>query len=373
MLGDTPGGIVSMNEISALSIAVYKTDAIYQAVAQTEFQGVAAPFRFELSKAGISGPCSPAAVVRNHDGRQVYLARDGGVYMYDGVAPIDGGRNIRRMIQDHIDYNNLDKVWGMVDRQRKLIWYFYPTVGGTVNRGIVISTDQGFPWKVWSLKLPDGWNFVTGSDVVLTQGMAVSELNALGSYTTETLGSFSSGEQTMLMGTLNNIWYRQKWADDGAYTDDGIPIPIRLHGGWVAPGNDLTLWTADEMTHLFQDKLQEPVTIVSMYTPEEPVPEEPPLPPDNDPIVGEGVEDPAPPPGDSTQEATPELQVRLLAQQIGNVFRATKWVPLYAGTKRRRTRHRTTGIRFRMEMEGSITRMFNWAGAMLSVAKRGKR
>jgi hypothetical protein len=374
MLGDTPGGIVSMNEISALAIAVYKTDAIYQAVAQTEFAGVAAPFRFELSKAGVAGPCSPAAVVRNHDGRQVYLARDGGVYMYDGVAPIDVGRNIRRMIQDDIDYNSLDKVWGMADQQRKLIWFFYPTIGGVVNKGVVCSTDQGFPWPVWSTKLPSGWNFTCGRGVVLTKDLAVGQLGPLSGYTHETLGSFSSGEQTMLMGTLNNVWVSQKWKDDGSYSDDGIPIPVKLHQGWISPTNDDTMHTADEIYHLFASdgspgELTVPPVAVYMGGEQETQP------------TSDAIAAIDPPGYIDTGVISQELtlgknnvfKVQLKADQIGNNYRMSQASELYIGKLRHRTRHRVSGTRFALQMEARVTRFFTWAGGILKYRARGKR
>jgi hypothetical protein len=325
LLGDTPGPIVTMNEISALSVAMYKTDAIYHAIAQTEFLGVAAPFRFELSKAGISGPCSAASVLRNFDGRHIYLARDGGVYMYDSVAPIDGGRNIRRMIQGKLNHNELGKVWGMVDNARKLVWFFYPTEGGLVNEGLVISTDQGYPWPVWPIKLPAGWNFTAGGAVTLTDDISIGEVGRLGDYTDETLSSFSTGEQAMLMGLKDNTWFKQKWEDDGDYTDSGAPIQIDLETGWLTPGG-VQINRADELYHIF-----------------------------------------------SSSDPEQELQVRLKAQQIGANIRFSKWQSLSAGKLRRRTRHRVSGAQFAMQIRGGISRMFNWGGGMLSITKTGDR
>jgi hypothetical protein len=325
LLGDTPGPIVTMEEISALSVALYKTDAIYHAIAQTEFLGVAAPFRFELSKAGISGPCSAASVLRNFDGRHIYLARDGGVYLYDSVAPIDGGRNIRRMIQGQLNHNELGKVWGMVDSARKLVWFFYPTEGGLVNQGLVISTDQGYPWPVWPIKLPAGWNFTTGSAVTLTDDIAVGEVGRLGDYTDETLTSFSTGEQAMLMALKGNTWFKQKWEDDGDYSDSGIPIDIDLELGWLTPGG-VQINRADELYHIF-----------------------------------------------SSPDPEQELQVRMKAQQIGANIRYSKWQTLSAGTLRRRTRHRVSGVQFAMQMRGKIKRMFNWGGGVMTITKTGDR
>ena len=329
LLGDTPGPIVSMNEVSALQIAIYKTDAIYHAVAQTEFMGVAAPFRFELAKAGVVGPCSPSSVLRNYDGRQIYLGRDGGVYMYDGVAPIDGGRNIRRMVQPYLDPNQLEKCWGMVDYRRKLIWFFYPTKGGQVNKGIVLSTDQGYPWQCWPITLPVGWNFTTGLDARFSTDPALEDLGGvLGDYGDATLGSFSTGEQFMIMGRENNTWYTQDWDDDGTYTDDGAPLSVLMDTGWTNPpgSGGASTYMLDELYHIFNS-------------------------PDPD----------------------MELQIRVKAQQLGENVRYSEARDLYAGKVRRKTSHRVSGTRFGVEMSGKIRRSFTWGGAISTIIKRGER
>lgn len=325
LLGDTAGPLVTMREISALSVALYKSDSIYHAVAQTEFMGVAAPFRFELAKLGVAGPCSPASVLVNYDGRHIYLARDGGVYMYDGVAPIDGGRNIRRMVQNELNINELGKVWGMVDIQRKLVWFFYPSKDGLVNKGLVISTDQGYPWPAWPISLPAGWNFTTGQDVTFQSDAKVSSLRRLGSYGEETLGSFATGDRHLLMGTQNNLWYSQKWDDDGDYSDDGEPISIDLESGWVTPG-EVRIYHVDELYHIF-----------------------------------------------SSVDPLQQLAIRVKAQQIGQNTLQSKISNLWAAKKRRRTKHRIRGSQFKMQMRGNINRMFNWGGAVAKVVEGGQR
>jgi hypothetical protein len=325
LLGDTPGEIVGMNELSALSVAMYKTDAIYQAIAQTEFLGVAAPFRFELSKAGISGPCSPGSILRNYDGKHIYLARDGGVYMYDGVAPIDGGRNVRRMIQGKIDLNYLGKAWGLVDTERKLVWFFYPSKSGLVNQGIVISTDQGYPWSIWPVELPIGWDFSAGGAIFLEDDITIGDVEELNAYGSATLGSFSSGHQQILMGTRANTWFTQKWEDDGDYSDSNLPINIDLLGGWLTPGG-AHRWTADELYHIF-----------------------------------------------SSPDSEMEMLVTLESQQFGEEILKSKAVPLSAGRLRRRTRHRISGTQFRVGIKAGITRLFHWGGGMLTAKRSGDR
>jgi hypothetical protein len=325
LLGDTAGEIITMNEISALQVAIYKEDAIYHAVAQAELFDVSAPFRFELSKAGISGPCSPASVQRNFDGRHIYLARDGGLYMYDGVAPLDGGRNIRRMIQGEIDLSNLGKCWGMVDKARKLVWFFYPSSGGIVNKGIVVSTDQGYPWQVWPVKFPKGWNFATGAEINLAKDASLRDLDVFDEYGEQTLSSFSSGNTAMLVGRETGVFFTQKWDDDGSYTDSNLPIRVHLRNGWTTPGQVET-WMADELYHIF-----------------------------------------------SSPDPDQELQVRLRAQQIGRNIRERGPSMLSAGKVRRRTRHRVSGTQFQVDIQGSIKRMFNWGGAIMTASKKGNR
>lgn len=330
ILGDTPGAIVSANEISALQVAMYKEDAIYHAVAQTEFLGVAAPFRFELVKAGISGPCSPLCVLQMHTGTHAYLARDGGIYVYDGAAPKDVGRNVRRMIQPYMNDNIRGKSWGMVDPHRKLVWFFYPTKSGALNRGVVMSTDQGYPWPVWELKFPDGWQMAAGMRAFFVTDRQIGEmLDPMNGYGADTLGSFIEGSNEMIWGRVNNTWYTQQWGDDGNdgnYTDDGVPLDILLQTGWNPLGSTLNLKTVHELYHVFQ--------------------------PDGDAL---------------------SLNVNLLARQLNQEVIEQGQRTLRKGQRNSRTSHRLTGERFSLKMSGQIDRAFRWGGAPVTFTTRGSK
>ena len=327
LVGDTPGHIVSMNEISALQVAVYKTDAIYSAVAQVDFYGGQAPFRFELVKAGVPGPCSPMSVLRMHDGNQVFLGRDGGVYIYDGVAPRDVGRNVRQMIQPFLDNNEYGKAWGMVDNSRKLLWFFYPTKSRNINRGVVMSTDQGLPYPVWPVQMPAGWQMTAGTRAFFVTDTAIGELqDSLVSQDPKRLGDYSTGREEMVIGRINNSWYTQKWEDDGNYTDDGIPIDIKLTTGWNPFGAMIQFKTVHELYHIFE-------------------------------ASGDGL----------------VVNIAMAAHQADTTSLISGPQVLSNTVPSLRTDHRATGTRFAIQMKGSINRMFRWGGATATYAQRGMR
>lgn len=326
ILGDTPGGIISGNEISALQVAVYKEDAIYHAVAQTDILGIPAPFRFELVRAGISGPCSPLCVLPMHTGSQVYLARDGGVYLYDGSTPRDVGRNVRAMIQPYLDENTYGKSWGMIDSHRKLAWFFFPTKAGALNRGVVLSMDQGQPWPVWPVKFPDGWEMAAGRRAYFLTDKIIGEMREqMTGYQTKTLGSFQDGREEMIIGRLNNTWYTQLW-DAESYTDDGNSIPVNLETGWHQYGSVVQIKTTGELYHVFK-------------------------------AAGDAL----------------ELDVNLLAEQLNQTIRDDGSVALANGNRNHRTSHRTSGERFAIKLSGNIRFNFSWGGARATFRRRGPR
>lgn len=325
LLGDTPGPLVSLNEISALQVVAFKTDAIYHVIAQDQFYGVAAPFRFEAAAIGVPGPASPRAIERLPDGTMVYLGVDGGLYVYDGVRPQDVGRHVREQIQPQYDENLLGEVWVSFDTKRKLLWCWYPSVTTGRNAGIVMSTDRGWPWPMWPVSLPAGWKAAAGGPLFLRTDLTIGDLTeAIGELITP-IGSWSSRDWQMVLGLEEGRYLQQKWLDDGDYTDDDAPIITMFRPGWVDAG-DASLWkTLNEVQHLVDFKDGQTFAITHY----------------------------------GSDYSEPETAVGPLT--------------LNSASAQRKTSPRQTARRFSTQYEASITRKFTWRGAMAFLAPRGRR
>jgi hypothetical protein len=317
MLGDTPGRIVTIREITALAAAVYKEDAIYHCVTQADFLGQNAPFRFELVKAGISGPSSQLSVVRIIDGRQAYLATDGGVYLYDGVQPLDAGRHIRTAIQKDIDEYTIGLSWGMMDPYNKLLWMFYPTQNGRTNRALVLQTDAEPPWPAWRVAFPSGWDMAAGGRLFNFADKTIGSFGdiEIGSVH-DALGAFASGLYEITLARADNTFYVQKWTDDGDYSDSKIPIQVRWTQGWEAIEDPFRFATAQEAQHLISSPRQDF-----------------------------------------------HMDFRLEAEQAeANDIMIEDWEPIGPSTHYNRTTHRITGKRFAASFRAAITHSFKWGG-----------
>lgn len=328
VLGDTPGKIVTIQEITALAAAIYKEDAIYHLVTQAEFLGQNAPFRYELIKSGIAGPCSQLSVVRMLDGRQAYIATDGGVYLYDGVNPVDTGRHIRKAIQKDLDEYNLGLSWGMMDPYNKLLWFFYPTQNGRTNRGIVLQVDQPPPWPAWRVAFPFGWDMATGGRLFNFSDRSIGSFGdvEIGAVP-DALGDFASGLYEISLARHDNTWYKQSWADDGDYTDALIPITVKWTQGWEAIGDPFRFATAQECQHLI-----------------------------------------------SSNDQSFQIGFRLEAEQAeSNDILVEDWEYIGPSSHYSRTTHRLTGKRFAASFRAAITRSFKWGGLGLYHSMRGLR
>ena len=224
LLGDTPGKIVTIQEITALAAAVYKEDAIYHCVTQAEFLGQNAPFRFELIKSGIAGPCSQLSVVRMLDGRQAYIATDGGVYVYDGVNPIDTGRHLRKAIQQDLDEYNLGPLLGHDGPLQQAPVAVLPDPGRAHKPGphpagrsaaAVACVACGIP--IW---VGHG-GLVADCSTSLT-GLSGASVRLRFGQVPDALGDFASGLYEISIARHDNTWYKQQWQDDG----DLSPTPL---------------------------------------------------------------------------------------------------------------------------------------------------
>lgn len=236
LLNDTEGDLVCLNEIGAAQLVAFKTDAMYHGQSQVAFMGTSAPMNFRRVKKGVIGPCSPQSVAYLPDGRLVYLGRDGGAYAYDAVIPQDLGRHIRALVRDDIDPDRYGSAWTMVDTQRSLVYFFYPTIDGLDNRGIVCSYDMGVPWPAWQFALPASWTVVAGMTAYFKRGAMLGSFPGmtLGDFPGRTLGSFTDGGHfQQVIVRKDGTWYRQNWLDSDEYTDAGRGINCSWGNGWI--------------------------------------------------------------------------------------------------------------------------------------------
>jgi hypothetical protein len=335
LLADTQGAIVAARELTAITIAIIKEDAIYHGISQAEFMGVSAPMRFELIKTGISGPCSDASVLYLPDGRLCWLGRDGGVYAYDGVAPVDMGRHIRHLIQAEIDPERFDEVTGMVDPVKNLLWFFYPTTTGepgNLNRGIVCSIDQGEPWPTYQVQYPTDWVIAAGihafffSDRTYSSFGTPSSGARWGDFPTQAYSSFERGYFGMVFARKNNTWYTQLWgAEPGMYNDFGTSMRVLWEHGGNDFGDMLRFKTVHEIHHNWD------IDGFDLFT---------------------------------TTLTSQRYSPRDLSESSQEID--------YSSYRMRNT-FRQSGTKHWIKVEGDIDNMFNWGGANVLFSNRGLR
>lgn len=151
-LADTAGEIVAVQEMGTQQIAIYKTDSIYTLTAQS---GIS-PFAPSLRASGIQGPVGPRAVVAISDQTHMYLARDGGIYMFSGGTPQSLGDQFRTWIGREIDPQTYaDDSFMQFDPERNEVHVYYPVKGsaGVVRKGMIINVSKQ-PFTGWPVLWP---------------------------------------------------------------------------------------------------------------------------------------------------------------------------------------------------------------------------
>jgi hypothetical protein len=150
-LADTPGQIKAIQAMGTMMVAVYKTDAIYILAVQS---GLAA-FRPDLRATGIKGPVGRNAVASISTGMQIFLAEDGGLYVFDGSAPRSLGEQFRAWIGREMDSDYMSRSYIHFDSFHNELHVYYPHKGseGVVRRGLVVSMDKQ-PYRGWPVEYP---------------------------------------------------------------------------------------------------------------------------------------------------------------------------------------------------------------------------
>jgi hypothetical protein len=338
LLGDTPGEIIAGQEISSLQFVLFKTDAVYHGIAQVEFGGVAVPFRFELIKSRIQGPVSPHSLASLPDGSIMYLGQDAAVYVYDGTNCNDVGKHVRYALEGVADLDSLSDVVSWYDREKRLVWIWYPTTSGLMNRGIVIDPAT---LAAWDVILPETWNVACGGLVTLAAaGPRWNEMNILwreaGSMT---WASSIVTEVFPLIGLEEDIWMRHRWDNATNYTDLGRPIETLWRPGYHHLSEIGTYATLHDIRHVMS-QLERNETFTCR---------------------AKALDD------EQYEGSSAIFGIGSSAQEFEASDSLTK------ETDERKTEFGISGMRFRYQMEGDITRRFFWNGGVARFRMRGFR
>lgn len=333
-LADTQGPITAMLELNPLQFSVFKTDAIYHGISQVEFQGIAAPFRYELIKPGIIGPPAPHCLLQTHRGEQLYLGHDGGIYLYDGMSVQDIGKHARQIVEGQIDFDNIEDSWGMIDNIKRLAYFFFPITGGAMNRGIVIDLDNG---AVWEIRLPPTWNAAAGKPLFVTTGITWDEVNLAWDDMNVSWDSLATTQFHNFFVLESDVWYKQRWDDLGNYTDGGQPIRVVWKPGWAMLGPMDRYVTLHEIKHLMSELHDDEVFTCRALG-----------------MDDEMVTDTAGRAAGTTEANDYEEEDTLDNEKMGYV-----------------TEFGMTAQRFTYEMSADITRRFTWNGGVARFRVRG--
>lgn len=263
ILGDTAGPIVAMKERGNLAFAVYKTDAIYEGQGS---QG-GETFTFSAKALDIPGPCSPLAVVSNPEGLHLYLASDGGIYMYDGVQPKLLGEHVREFLSSDLDTDKMGRVFGFYDQRHACMWFFYPKSGfDDIQHAVMVDVNSN---SVWPMYYPNH-SFSAGVQESILSSTTLGDLTGrtLGSIH-QPLSDFSVPKDRIILGSTTGQCYY-----DLGNTDDGDSVPIIIETGlddFKAPGDYKTVTSSDHLFLPTSDEQSVSIQIGTSNFGEEPV------------------------------------------------------------------------------------------------------
>ena len=222
LLADTPGEIIGMMERGNLLTNIYKTDAIYHAIAV----GAADPFRFELREVleKDSGPCSTLAIIKVSEGLDAYLGLDGAPRLYDGVSrPVEFSRAASKWIKDNANFSTLGRAWTSYDPLNKELWFVFSEKNKTdPNLAAIIDPRTGIfhPYR-W-----DTLRFSAGIKLNASTGLTIGEL--VGTIGTQelTIGEYAAIEPRMILGEIGGQSFK-----DSATNDNGAAITTFWESG----------------------------------------------------------------------------------------------------------------------------------------------
>jgi len=237
-LMDTPGEIVEMRELGNLETAIYKTDAIYVAVAQANLS----PFFFELRAPSIQGPISPRCVVSTPN-LHIFMGRNGGLWQFDGIHVTPLPDLFRQHIINTADLGALNRSFGWYDGVNGEIWFVYRGSGSAnPNLGLVINVSDMTAWPVSFANFRP----TAGLGAEIEENIRIGDMVLpLSGYSTPLSDMSHLYFKTALVGHTGDV------VEEGGYTDKGDAIPFDLETGMQSPSDAKAYFTAAEVDSLF--------------------------------------------------------------------------------------------------------------------------
>ena len=150
VLAETPGPIVTMQELGINQCAVYKTNSIYIVSATTGL----APLRFDLHTANISGPMSVRAVVPISSSVHAVFTEESELFFFDGVNysrhPASPMIQSLFLLDASTTITGTGSLHGHYNRRYNELWWFYSRAGleslGQTD-AIVVNLNNNSVWK----------------------------------------------------------------------------------------------------------------------------------------------------------------------------------------------------------------------------------
>jgi hypothetical protein len=258
LLADTAGPIIVMSEWGNFVGMVYKTDAIYRAIATSG----ANPFRYELmTKFNESeGVAATNALVKIGDGSDVYLSRGAEIKRYTGQSSVQpfGSRDLSKFVQDTANVGQLQRAWGTYDSDNEEILFVYAEKGSTEpSLGVLIKERSGAFWPIrWT-----GRNMTAAAYVVISRGLRIADLKASIGAIKQTIGELGTA------GTIRRVIMSDLQAGGQVYEsvgddDAGAAIPFFSETGLFDLGSPLRNKTVRKIFHRFSTQAsQQEITI----------------------------------------------------------------------------------------------------------------
>lgn len=243
VLVNTPGFIVSMDELAANQTAIYKTSSIYLASGTTGL----APIRFDLHVANIAGPAGPRAVVPLTSGLHAIFTGDGELYTFDGInyAAHPASNQVRLLFEQNASdaAGARRQLHGFHDILHDELWYFYVAAGDELTGprdAIVINLNNNSVWKA-------NWN------------------KAGFSFTTSFMGEFIQGAlaRRAFVGQDTGQFYFLEGDNDA-----GLGLDVRMETGLSDLGDPTRVKTVEEAEHYFSNPASIQTPAISLLTSE---------------------------------------------------------------------------------------------------------